>query len=58
MKEFYVEISEDVTEDVVWRSGPFCERYADKLACGRNRNLDQEKYTVSVVRNSEQLECF
>ena len=53
MANWYVEIVEGATGEVVKRMGPFNERESDKVAGGAGRNLDWTRFTVREVEHFE-----
>lgn len=53
VEQFYVEIVEYATEEVVKQSGPHSERRADKLDDGLNINLNHERYFTRIVSESD-----
>ena len=50
--EYFVEIVEHKSEEVVKRMGPMPERKADMVDSGANRNLDHEHYYTRIVEGS------
>lgn len=50
MNNWYVEIVDIETEEVVNRMGPFSERKAEKVEDGANINLNHERYYTRVVQ--------
>lgn len=49
MTNFYVEIVDDETEEVVKRMGPHTERTADRIEDGVNINLNHERFFTRIV---------
>jgi hypothetical protein len=47
--EWYVEIVEDGTDQVVKRMGPSPRRTAEKIEAGVNINLNHEQFTTRIV---------
>lgn len=54
MADWYVEIVEDDTGEVVKRMGPLTESQSNKVADGAGRNLDWERFSVREVEHFEQ----
>lgn len=46
---WYVEVTHDVTGEVVKRMGPFTEQRAQRVLAGVSINLDHERYTAALT---------
>lgn len=48
MTEYYVEIVDTETDEVVKRMGPMSERRAEQVEDGANINLDHERFHTRI----------
>lgn len=53
VEQFYVEVVEYATEEVVKQLGPNSEWRANKIDDGMNINLNHERYFTRIVSESE-----
>ena len=53
MKDYYVEIVEYGTGEIVKSMGPMSERKANKVEGGANINLNHEEYFTRIINKSE-----
>lgn len=49
MENYYVEIVEDATGNIVKSMGPMSERKADRVEAGAFINLNHDKFSIRIV---------